>query len=107
MGEMPAAIGFACTLIFVAAGVYFFITSGPYWSALERLMQEGDFTKEKKRHSKANGAVASVYWLLAVAVYLGYSFTTDNWERSWIIWPVAGVLFAAVMTVLEAVRKER
>ena len=29
------------------------------------------------------------------AIYLGISFYTFEWHRTWIIWPVAGVLFAA------------
>lgn len=107
VGEMLEVIGLSVTLLLVAAGVFFFVTSGTYWSALERLAQEGDFTKEKKANSKVCSAVSSVYWLLMVAIYLGYSFTTENWGRSWIIWPVAGVSFAAIMTVVEAVYQHK
>lgn len=105
--DMHETAGLACTIVLVAVGVYFFVMTGIYWSALERLMQEGDFTKERKMSSKPRNAVAAVYWLLAVAAYLGYSFATDNWEKSWIIWPVAGVLFAAVITVFDAVYKSK
>ena len=43
--------------------------------------------------------MGTIYWLLAVAIYLGWSFATDNWTISWIVWPIAGVLFAAVMQI--------
>jgi asparagine N-glycosylation enzyme membrane subunit Stt3 len=54
------------------------------------------------------GAIATVYWLLVVAAFLAYSFFSNDWQNSWIIWPVAGVLFAALMVICNALdRKER
>ncbi len=47
------------------------------------------------------------YWLLVTAVYLGWSFFTDGWRMTWIIWPVAGVLFAAVKNACMAVIEKR
>lgn len=44
--------------------------------------------------------VASVYWMVITAGFLAYSFITGDWGRSWIIWPVAGVLFGAIMSVM-------
>lgn len=37
--------------------------------------------------------------LLIIAVYLAYSFWTMNWERSWIIWPVAAVLSVVLSAI--------
>lgn len=42
---------------------------------------------------------------MVTAVFLGYSFITNDWGRSWIIWPVAGVLFGAVMAIYNAVKR--
>lgn len=36
-----------------------------------------------------------------VAIYLGWSFWTNNWKFTWIIWPVAGVLYAAVLGMVK------
>ena len=44
-----------------------------------------------------------VYWLGITAIFIAYSFITNNWGRSWIIWPIAGVLFAAIYAVLQAI----
>lgn len=38
----------------------------------------------------------SVFWPLVVAVYLMISFFTEDWGRTWIVWPVAAVLFTVV-----------
>ena len=41
----------------------------------------------------------SAFWPLIVAVYLAYSFFTDDWGRSWIIWPIAAVLFTLINVI--------
>ena len=87
------------TLLLVSVGVYFFITGGTYWASMEKLLQEGEYTVEKKREKGYTGRITSIYWLLATALYLGLSFAMDDWTRTWIIWPVAGVLFAAVREI--------
>lgn len=45
---------------------------------------------------------------LVLAFYLGYSFITNDWWRSWIVWPVAAVLYGAVVALVKACsRKEK
>jgi len=36
------------------------------------------------------------------ALYLGISFITFRWDITWIIWPVAGVLYAAIETIFSS-----
>ena len=100
-----AAVAFL--LILVAIGVYFFVQGGILWESLQKLLQEGDYTKAAKERNKITGTIGSVYWLLVTALYLGISFTQDNWDRSWIIWPVAGVLFGAISAVCSILVKTR
>ena len=50
--------------------------------------------------------IGSIYWSLATALYLAVSFITMRWEITWIIWPVAGVLFGAVATITKVIAKE-
>ena len=49
----------------------------------------------------------TVYWMLALAGYLAYSFITNDWHRSWIIWPVAAVLFPAVTALILLFAKKK
>ncbi len=83
----------------VGIGATFFIRSGIIWTSYEKLLQEGDYSKEYKENQPTSGIISTVYWLLATALYLGYSLSTNHWECSWIIWVVAGVLFPAVRMV--------
>lgn len=90
--------GMLCLLlVLVAIGVAVLVWVGIPWESMQKLLQEGDYTPEKKARSPWLGAVSAVYWLVAVALFLGYSFITNDWDHSWILWPVAGVLFPAVL----------
>lgn len=97
-----------CVLLFlVAMGAYLFVTSGMIWNSYHILLQEGDYTPEHKRQEKRMTPIASVYWCLITAVYLGVSFFTGAWGRTWIIWPVAGVAFAAVTGIYNLAAKDK
>lgn len=93
------AVMLCVTILLAGIGVVFFILSGVKKAAMQRLLKEGEFSETAKKKNAVAEAVSSVYWLAAVALYLGVSFSMDNWDKSWIIWPVAGVLYAAVMAV--------
>lgn len=86
----------AVLLVVVAAGVYPIVWSSLIWGCYEKLLQVGDYTSEKKSQNRFAERISKVYWSVVTAIYLAVSFGGMGWDRSWIIWPVAGVLFAAV-----------
>ena len=91
-------------LFFIAVSVFCFVLVGVRQAGMQRLLKEGEYapkTPAKKRES----AIASVYWLVMVAVYLAWSFSIDAWDQSWIIWPFAGVLYGAIHSIYRAVTK--
>ena len=97
-----------CLLLAIAGcGTVFFIVAGVNMASVDKLLQEGDFTRQNKKSSSLVGSVSSAYWLVATAGYLAWSFTTGQWERTWILWPIAGVLFPAVAAVARAVQQRR
>ncbi|MGN9223393.1 UvrD-helicase domain-containing protein [Coprococcus comes] len=69
------------------------------------LLQKGEYTKEEKLFKKKTDTFSSVYWCLTTAIYLAWSFWTMSWDITWIVWPVAGVLFAALLGVVKMVLK--
>ncbi len=97
----------ALLLAVVALGVYLMVMVGIEKSAYEKLLQTGDYTAEKKRINKKLEVFSGAYWCTVTAVYLGISFVHGNWHVSWIIWPVAGVTYAALHTILGAVLPEK
>ncbi|GFP10284.1 hypothetical protein DM475_07170 [Lactobacillus helveticus] len=90
----------AGTLVLVAIGVFFFIKSNITMDSYNILLQTDDYTPKKKNGRRIMNKYAAVYWLTATMLYLGYSFLTNNWEHSWIIWPIAGILYGIIEKVL-------
>lgn len=102
--EIFMVIMFCITLLLVGIGVMRFITVGVIWESFDKLLQEGDYTKEKKIHP-VSSLVTLVYWIVVTAVYLAVSLPERNWQDGWIIWVIAAVLFPAVIAVAKT--KER
>lgn len=94
-------------LLMVAAGVTMLILAGTVSDAMDRLLQEGEFSPGHRRQERVLRPVSRFYWLMTTAIYLLWSFLTNNWSHTWIIWPVAGVVFAALYGILKAVMDSR
>ena len=87
------------TILLAGIGVMLFVTAGVRWASMQKLLKVGDYSEDGKKRSRQNEIVSRVYWLSATAVYLAWSFLTDDWHMTWLVWPIAGVLFAGVMAV--------
>lgn len=95
-----------CIMLFViAVAVVFFVRAGVIWESMQKLLQEGDYTINKKKYSKLNGTVAAVYWILATAIYLYLSMKTFNWGIAAYFWPVAGLVYAAIAILMNLFQK--
>lgn len=97
--ELFMVMQLALTMLIVGVGVFFLILVGVRWASMQKLLQEGEFTKKEKERTIRKEKVGAIYWPTVTAIYLAWSFLTDNWPTTWIIWPVAGVLYAGVMAV--------
>lgn len=86
-------------LALVATGVIFFVVAGIRWESYQKILQEGDYTESKKRGARKNEKIQSIYWIVVTAVYLAWSFSTMQWHRTWIVWPVAGVLSGVIAVI--------
>ncbi len=95
------------TFAIVGIGVGFFIRSGIQWASYEKLLQEGEYSRNNKEHiSNVTSSVSVAFWLIATAIYLGVSFTQDNWDESWVVLVVSAVLYPAVLAILNALKKQ-
>ncbi|NLK65597.1 MAG: hypothetical protein GX289_10955 [Tissierellia bacterium] len=95
-----STISVAVTLTIVAYATYNLINKGGINNACQVLLQQGDYSI-KTKSNKTLQTISKVYWLVIVAVYLTYSFITQKWGISWIIWPIAGILYVIIKTVAE------
>lgn len=93
-------------LALVAIGTYFIVRSAAKMNAMNQLLEEEDYARQKKHENKKMSGPVMVYWLIATAIYLAWSFTTNDWDRTWTIWPVVGVLFPAFYAIVNGIRKK-
>ena len=105
--DYMSGISVGLLLIIVSIGVNILIRAGMIKSSYDTLLQEGEYTIEEKHLKKKTDAFSGAYWCLIVAIYLGWSFWTNNWKFTWIIWPVAGVLYAAVPGIVKMIICDR
>ena len=84
----------ALLLLLVAAGVNVIIRVSIIMGSYDTLLEEGEYTRSEKRVKGKLEVLNGIYWCLATAIYLGWSFWSMRWDFTWIVWPVAGVLFA-------------
>ncbi|WP_124058779.1 helix-turn-helix domain-containing protein [Vaginisenegalia massiliensis] len=90
-------------LLIVALGVYILVREGIIWSGYHKLM-DPQAQRRKRSEEARNDAFATIYWSIVTAGFLGYSFLTKDWGRSWVVWPIAGILYAAFEAIVSLKR---
>ena len=93
-------VGIACLLL---------VRTGSMRGAVDKLLEQGDYTRENKAKSRFVGAVSAAYWLVVTAAFLFYTFGPNGNgqpQYSWFIWAIAGVLYCALMAALSVYRKK-
>ena len=100
-------IGAVCLLLgFVALACIAFVYAGTQTAAMEKLLEEGDYTRQRKSKSRLIGTVSVCYWLIVTAIFMFYTFGpygNAQPKYSWFIWAIAGILYGAVMAVLRLI----
>ena len=107
------AIGFLAAAILVSLGVYLLVYSGILRDGYRVLLQEGDFSHDEKSSKKDYKStalryrpIAKAYFSAITLLYVGYSFITNDWKSSWIIWPISGFLYHVAISILNALKKK-
>ena len=101
--DLLPAIGVAALLAMVAVGVKLIVLTCIRQDGYDKLLEEGDYTRLGKKAGRFDG----IYWAIALTVYLGWSFYNMQWQTTWIVWPIAGVLYVAYHEIMKAVFRSR
>lgn len=91
----------ALLFIIAAAAVHILVRVAMTKSGYDKLLSEGEYTPARKHREKRSERLGAIYWPIIVAVYLVWSFTTMNWRLTWIVWPVAALIFTAISAFFE------
>ena len=105
--EWAMTLATAVLLLMAGVGVLCIVHTCMVWGGFQLLLEEGDYTPERKLEARRNSAIAAIYWGVVTAMFLGYSFIANDWGQSWIIWPVAGVCYGVLVAILRVIRKDQ
>jgi hypothetical protein len=59
------------------------------------------FLPKTVKATKKSARIGGVFWTLTTAAYLAWSFVTFDWQITWIIWPVAALVFSAICAAVK------
>ena len=104
--EMAEILAVGVLLVLIAVGVMMIVRTSIIWGGFKALLEEDDYSRVEKTAEKKIAPIASVYWALVTAGYLGWSFLTMEWHRTWIVWPIAGAAFGIVSGVARMMRSK-
>ncbi|MDR0919010.1 MAG: permease prefix domain 1-containing protein [Oscillospiraceae bacterium] len=122
---MPSILFFS-----VGAATYLFVTAGVKKEAFEILLGKGNYGGYGKGnydgydknnyggygkgnydgYDKSNygllEAVSSIYWSCILVIFLLWSFLTNDWGISWIVFPIAGLIFSIITVLIQRKNKK-
>lgn len=97
----------AMLLGIIAVAVILFVTAGIRMDSYKQLLQEEEYSPSRKIGGDLTEKIASIYWPVVIAGYLAWSFITDDWGKTWIVWPVAGVLFGGISAICSSFSSDK
>ena len=102
--DMICAVSLTLTFVVAYVGVFLIITVSIVKSGYDQLLLEGEFDLELKGDNKKKDTLSRVYWPIVTAIYLGWSFITNDWKITWVVWPVAALIFAGFVAALSGLQ---
>ena len=102
---------FGAIFIFVTVsiGVFLIVHAGIMRGCYNTLLKvndrdtiSGSYVKKERRYENPKVETAmDIYWPTVKSVYLIWSFLTFHWWKTWIIWPIAGILRAILSSAFD------
>lgn len=109
--DMYSILCLALLIVLAAVAVYLFVWSGCIYGSFRKLLQEGEYAKEKKAIKKRTAFLNGVYWagVLAAFLILRSSNIYDESEYNilGVYWIVAVLFYIVIRGMLGAVMERR
>ena len=103
--DTASVIAIGVLLGLVSIGCFLIVRASIIWGSFQMLLQEGDYTAEHKAESRKNEPIEVIYWCLALTIFLAWSFISNAWDRTWIVWPIAGVGYGVILGIARLLRR--
>lgn len=94
-------------LLLVTIATYIFIRVSIKYDGYNKLLNQQTRSKKGQEADEITEQVSTIYWAVVVGIYLGWSFFTSNWSLTWIVWPVSGVLYAIIPSIINLKMKNK
>lgn len=89
-------------LIMISISIFIFVkNSTDNLKHILKISSERYSIKEYKNEENIFG----IYWLIVLIIYLTTSFLINRWDKTWLIWPIAGILSAIFKLVIQYFRE--
>ncbi len=93
--------------VMVAVGLTRVVPASTTLETYNLLLNDGDKDAGKTEETKQIERLAAFYWPAVVAVFLGWSLYTMQWNVTWVVWPVASLLFVALIGFMKFKQGEK
>jgi hypothetical protein len=101
--DLTVIISVAASLFISGLGVSLFIASGIKRSAISALRDSHGTQREYSKHLE--DTITKGFWILAIGFYLLYSYVSENWHLSWLIFFFAAGISALISAAFTLVRR--
>ncbi len=81
-------------LLMIAIACYGFVYAGTIMGSYNKLLEEGDYSRENKSMNKKAFPFSTFYWCIVVAV--GTILLFAGFDYFWLVYAIAGILFAPI-----------
>lgn len=97
----------ALTMLLVGIGVVFLVKTGIIWESFKKLLQEEEYSKKNKENNSVKEGISNIFWLISIAIFLTFSFFTNNWKYSWIILLAAALIYPAIISIINLIHSKK
>lgn len=97
----------AVFMLFIAAAVSILTYAGMQKEKynVEKYNKEGNPSPERKKRNALKGKICACIMMVATCIFLFWSFTTNRWDVTWVVYPIAGILCGITAIVLSVEEK--
>ena len=96
-----------CVMLMIASvGVFHIVGVTMVNNGYKILLEEGDYTRQAKAEKNRNDNLDTIYWGTALVIWLAWSFMTNEWHKTWIVWPIAGIGYGVFIAIVSLMHKK-
>lgn len=108
--DLVMILGVCILLLIEGLGCVAFVYGGVRQAAMEKLLEEGDYTRKNKARQGIKGGISVIYWLIVTAVFFVFTYGPSGNgqpQHSWLVWVIGGLLYGGLMVLLGVIERVR